>query len=154
MQRVISIADENVDKGIKVRERQIADLEGNYTYYYIGMIGLLILVFFVLFLLVWRFAFKTRKSKEETRKVMLTVTHEMRSPLSAIKDYARKISGLDDATDESKRYADFIVDTSKGLTSMIDSFLVYSKQEVGGKGLENNLMLQLQRWSESCEGIL
>ena len=91
------------------------------------MIGLLILVFFVLFLLVWRFAFKTRKSKEETRKVMLTVTHEMRSPLSAIKDYARKISGLDDATDESKRYADLIVDTSKGLTSMIDSFLVYSK---------------------------
>jgi len=59
--------------------------------------------------------------------VMLTVTHEMRSPLSAIKDYARKISGLDDATDESKRYADLIVDTSKGLTSMIDSFLVYSK---------------------------
>ena len=127
LQRVISIADENVDKGIKVRERQIADLEGNYTYYYIGMIGLLILVFFVLFLLVWRFAFKTRKSKEETRKVMLTVTHEMRSPLSAIKDYARKISGLEDATDESKRYADLIVDTSKGLTSMIDSFLVYSK---------------------------
>lgn len=127
LQRVISIADENVDKGIKVRERQIADLEGNYTYYYIGMIGFLILVFFVLFLLVWRFAFKTRKSKEETRKVMLTVTHEMRSPLSAIKDYARKISGLDDATDESKRYADLIVDTSKGLTSMIDSFLVYSK---------------------------
>ena len=127
LQRVISIADENVDKGIKVRERQIADLEGNYTYYYIGMIGLLILVFFVLFLLVWRFAFKTRKSKEETRKVMLTVTHEMRSPLSAIKDYARKISGLDDATDEIKRYADLIVDTSKGLTSMIDSFLVYSK---------------------------
>ena len=29
LQRVISIADENVDKGIKVRERQIADLEGN-----------------------------------------------------------------------------------------------------------------------------
>ena len=127
LQRVISIADENVDKGIKVRERQIADLEGNYIYYYIGMIGLLILVFFVLFLLVWRFAFKTRKSKEETRNVMLTVTHEMRSPLSAIKDYARKISGLEDATDESKRYADLIVDTSKGLTSMIDSFLVYSK---------------------------
>ena len=49
------------------------------------------------------------------------------SPLSAIKDYARKISGLEDATDESKRYADLIVDTSKGLTSMIDSFLVYSK---------------------------
>ena len=97
------------------------------VYYYIGMIGLLILVFFVLFLLVWRFAFKTRKSKEEIRKVMLTVTHEMRSPLSAIKDYARKISGLEDATDESKRYADLIVDTSKGLTSMIDSFLVYSK---------------------------
>ena len=35
LQRVISIADENVDKGIKVRERQIADLEGYYTYYYI-----------------------------------------------------------------------------------------------------------------------
>ena len=127
LQRVISIADENVDKSIMVREQQIANLEGNYTYYYIGMLGLLILVLFVLFLLVWRFAFKTRKSKEETRKIMLTVTHEMRSPLSAIKDYARKISGLEDATDESKRYADLIVDTSKGLTSMIDSFLVYSK---------------------------
>ena len=33
-----------------------------------------------------------------------------------IKDYARKISGLEDATDESKRYADLIVDTSKGLS--------------------------------------
>lgn len=131
LQRVISIADKNVDEGIKIRERQIADLEGNYTYYYIGMLGLLILVLFVLFLLVWRFAFKTRKSKEETRKVMLTVTHEMRSPLSAIKDYARKISGLEDATDESKRYADLIVDTSKGLTAMIDSFLAYSKLENG-----------------------
>ncbi len=131
LQRVISIADESVDKGIKVREQQIADLEGNYTYYYIGMLGLLILVLFILFLLVWRFAFKTRKSKEETRKVMLTVTHEMRSPLSAIKDYARKISGLEDATDESKRYADLIVDTSKGLTAMIDSFLAYSKLENG-----------------------
>ena len=131
LQRVISIADENVDKGIKIREQQIADLEGNYTYYYIGMLGLLILVLFVLFLLVWRFAFKTRKSKEETRKVMLTVTHEMRSPLSAIKDYARKISGLEDVTEESKRYADLIVDTSKGLTAMIDSFLAYSKLENG-----------------------
>ena len=29
------------------------------------------------------------------------------------------------------RYADLIVDTSKGLTSMIDSFLVYSKLENG-----------------------
>lgn len=131
LQRVISIADENVDNGIMIRERQIANLEGNYTYYYIGMLGLLILVLFVLFLLVWRFAFKTRKSKEETRKIMLTVTHEMRSPLSAIKDYARKISGNEDATEENKRYADLIIDTSKGLTSMIDSFLAYSKLENG-----------------------
>ena len=131
LQRVISIADENVDKSIMVREQQIANLEGNYTYYYIGMLGLLILVLILLFLLVWRFAFKTRKSKEETRKIMLTVTHEMRSPLSAIKDYARKISGNEDATEDSKRYADLIVDTSKGLTSMIDSFLAYSKLENG-----------------------
>ena len=131
LQRVISIADENVDKSIMVRERQIANLEGNYTYYYIGMLGLLILVLIVLFLLVWRFAFKTRKSKEEARKIMLTVTHEMRSPLSAIKDYARKISGNEATTEESKRYADLIVDTSKGLTSMIDSFLAYSKLENG-----------------------
>lgn len=131
LQRVISIADENVDKGIMVSERQIANLEGNYIYYYIGMLGLLILVLFVLFLLVWRFAFKTRKSKEETRKIMLAVTHEMRSPLSAIKDYARKINGNEDVTEECKRYADLIVDTSKGLTSMIDSFLAYSKLENG-----------------------
>lgn len=27
-------------------------------------------------------------------------------------------------------------------------------KEVGSEGMENNLMLQLQRWSESCEGIL
>ena len=30
----------------------------------------------------------------------------------------------------------------------------YVGQEVGSEGMENNLMLQLQRWSESCEGIL
>ena len=27
-------------------------------------------------------------------------------------------------------------------------------QSAGSEGMENNLMLQLQRWSESCEGIL
>ena len=150
LQRVISIADENVDKGIMMRERQIANLEGNYTYYYMGMLGLLILVLFVLFLLVWRFAFKTRKSKEETRKIMLTVTHEMRSPLSAIKDYARKIYGAEDTTEESKRYADLIVDTSKSLTSMIDSFLAYFKLE-NGKATVKERPFRLQDIAEQLK---
>ncbi len=56
----------------------------------------------------------------------------MRSPLSAIKDYARKISGLDDATDESKRYADLIVDTSKRLD-------FYDRQFPG--------LLQISEWN-------
>ena len=131
LQKMMGIAYRQVEDGIVQREQQIASLENNYTYYYIGMLGLLLFVLFVLFFLVWRFAFRTRKGKEETRKVMLTVTHEMRSPLSAIKDYARKIEKLASEQDDSKRYAGKIVETSKGLTSMIDSFLTYFKLENG-----------------------
>ena len=131
LQNMMSIAYRQVEDGIMQRERQIASLEDNYTYYYIGMFGLLIFVLFVQCLLVWRFAFRTRKGKEETRKVMLTVTHEMRSPLSAIKDYARKIEKLSNEQEESKHYAGKIVETSKGLTSMIDNFLTYFKLENG-----------------------
>ena len=131
LQKMMSNAYHNVENGIVQREQRIALLENNYTYYYIGMLGLLLFVLFVLFFLVWRFAFRTRKGKEETRKVMLTVTHEMRSPLSAIKDYARKIEKLASEQDDSKRYAGKIVETSKGLTSMIDSFLTYFKLENG-----------------------
>ena len=131
LQKMMSNACHKVEDGIVQREQQIASLENNYTYYYIGMLGLLLFVLFVLFFLVWRFAFRMRKGKEETRKVMLTVTHEMRSPLSAIKDYARKIEKQESEQDDSKRYAGKIVETSKGLTSMIDSFLTYFKLENG-----------------------
>ena len=131
LKRMMSNAYHKVENGIVQREQQIASLENNYTYYYIGMLGLLLFVLFVLFFLVWRFAFRMRKGKEETRKVMLTVTHEMRSPLSAIKDYARKIEKLANEQEESKRYAGKIIETSKGLTSMIDSFLTYFKLENG-----------------------
>ena len=131
LKRMMSIAYHKVEDGIMQREQRIASLEDNYTYYYIGMFGLLMFVLFVQCLLVWRFAFRTRKGKEETRKVMLTVTHEMRSPLSAIKDYARKIAKQTSEQDESNRYANKIVETSKGLTTMIDSFLTYFKLENG-----------------------
>ena len=131
LQKMMINAYHKVEDGIVKREQQIASLENNYTYYYIGMLGLLLFVLFVLCFLVWRFAFRTRKGKEETRKVMLTVTHEMRSPLSAIKDYARKIEKLESEQDDSKHYAGKIVETSKGLTSMIDSFLTYFKLENG-----------------------
>ena len=131
LKRMMSNAYHKVEDGIVQREQRIVSLENNYTYYYIGMFGLLMFVLFVQCLLVWRFAFRTRKGKEETRKVMLTVTHEMRSPLSAIKDYARKIAKQTSEQDESNRYANKIVETSKGLTTMIDSFLTYFKLENG-----------------------
>ena len=131
LKRMMSNAYHKVEDGIVQREQRIASLENNYTYYYIGMFVLLMFVLFVQCLLVWRFAFRTRKGKEETRKVMLTVTHEMRSPLSAIKDYARKIAKQTSEQDESNRYATKIVETSKGLTTMIDSFLTYFKLENG-----------------------
>ena len=131
LQNMMDVTYRQVEDGIMQREQQIATLENNYTYYYMGMLGMLLFVLFVLFFLVWRFAFRTRKGKEETRKVMLTVTHEMRSPLSAIKEYARKIEKQASEQDDSKRYAGKIIETSKGLTSMIDSFLTYFKLENG-----------------------
>ena len=54
LQKMIAVVDEHVNKGIVEREQQIATLEGNYTYYYIGMLSLLILVLFCMFLHVIR----------------------------------------------------------------------------------------------------
>ena len=100
LQKMMAIVDEHVNNGIVEREQQIDTLEGHYTYYYIGMFSLLLLVLFCMFLLVRRNKKRTdrligdlneqNKQNEELiklrRQTIQAITHELRIPLATIKN--------------------------------------------------------------------
>ena len=99
LQKVIAHADEKVENGIALREQQIENIEDNYTYYYIGMFTMLLLVLCGMFLLVRRNKKRTdrligalnAKNRQNTeliklrRQTIQAITHELRIPLATIK---------------------------------------------------------------------
>ena len=100
LQEMIAAVDENVNRGIVERERQIEELEGNYTYYYIGMLSLLLILLGGMFLLVRRNKKRTdgliRELNEQNkrnveliklrRQTIQAITHELRIPLATVKN--------------------------------------------------------------------
>ncbi len=101
LQKVIAVADKKVEAGIREREEQIAALEDNYTYYYIGMFSMLLIVLGSMFLLVRRNKKRTdrlinelhEKNQQNTelinlrRQTIQAITHELRIPLATIKNH-------------------------------------------------------------------
>ena len=99
LQKMIAHADEKVENGIALREQQIENIEDNYTYYYMGMFTMLLLVLCGMFLLVRRNKKRTdrligalnAKNKQNTeliklrRQTIQAITHELRIPLATIK---------------------------------------------------------------------
>lgn len=99
LQKVIAHADEKVENGIALREQQIENIEDNYTYYYMGMFTMLLLVLCGMFLLVRRNKIRTDrligalnvKNRQNTeliklrRQTIQAITHELRIPLATIK---------------------------------------------------------------------
>lgn len=74
-----------------------------------------------------------RHNEELTREkqnIMQTITHELRSPLSAIRSYAKMIA-TDEKTSIRVRHAKTIVDASGRMAGMIDTLLNYFRLDSG-----------------------
>lgn len=139
LQKMIAVVDEHVNKGIVEREQQIATLEGNYTYYYIGMLSLLILVLFCMFLqvirnkkrtdqLIGKLNAKNQQNIElltQRRQTIQAITHELRIPLATLKHHLGVMKK--DSADE----IDISLEAVAGMEQMLNDLLDYFRLDNG-----------------------
>lgn len=93
-----------------------------------------------------------RHNEELTREkqnIMQTITHELRSPLSAIRSYAKMIA-TDEKTSIRVRHAKTIVDASGRMAGMIDTLLNYFRLD-SGKETVRSLPFRLKSIADTLE---
>lgn len=139
LQKVIAIADKKVEAGIKEREEQIAALENRYTYYYIGMFTLLLIVLGGMFLLVRRNKNRTDRLIEELheknlqntelinlrRQTIQAITHELRIPLVTVKNH------LGAMNNNSVAETTIPMEAVTGMEQMLNDLLDYFRLDNG-----------------------
>ena len=139
LQKMITVVDEQVNKGIVEREKQIETLEWHYTYYYIGMLSSLLLVLLVMFLLVRRNKKRTdrligelnKQNKQNVeliklrRQTIQAITHELRIPLATIKNNLGMIE------DSSIKDVAVSKEAITGMEQMLNDLLDYFRLDNG-----------------------
>lgn len=150
LQNVITEVDAKVNDDIAKREQQIKDIESRNPYYYIGMLSLLIPIFIAMFFGVRKFAQRMRKDQNDMerlieelqeanmknkellqnrRKTLLTIVHELRTPLSSISSEATRMMRNDGQLTKEKLQG--IRQSAKMMSEMIDSLLAFYRLDSG-----------------------
>ena len=154
LQHVITVVDAKVNNGIAKREQQIKSIESRNPYYYIGMLSSLIPIFIAMFFGVRKFAQRMRKSHDDMerliaelqeanarneellqgrRKTLLTIVHELRSPLSSISNESAQI--MRNGGEFSEEKVRDIQQSAKIMSEMIDSLLTFYRLDSGKETL-------------------
>lgn len=145
LQRIVSLVDKRINQGISERERQIEDMEGNYTYYYMGTASILILLLAFMFMLVRRnkkrtdrlidkLAEKNQQNMELIqlrRQTIQAITHELRMPLSTILHSVKQM-------ETAENYAKMLYsleDTALNMEQMLNDLLDYFRLDNGKETL-------------------
>ena len=151
LNRLINNLDGQAQTAFASRERKMAEVQDNSIRLFTAAISLSIILLFLSYLaihreikrnadekgkreeLIGKLQETIRHNEELTREkqsIMQTITHELRSPLSAIRGYAEMI-----ATDKESsiciRHAKTIGDTSGRMAGMIDTLLNYFRLDSG-----------------------
>lgn len=150
LQNVITEVDARVNDDIAKREQKLKDIESRNPYYYIGMLSLLIPIFIAMFFGVRKFAQRMRKDQEDMeqlitelqeankknnellqnrRKTLLTIVHELRTPLSSISSEATRMMRNDGQLTKEKLQG--IRQSAKMMSEMIDSLLAFYRLDSG-----------------------
>ena len=150
LQNVITEVDAKVNNDIAKREQQLKDIESRNPYYYIGMLSLLIPIFIAMFFGVRKFAQRMRKDQEDMeqliaelqeannknnellqnrRKTLLTIVHELRTPLSSISSEATRMIRNDGQLTKEKLQG--IRQSAKMMSEMIDGLLAFYRLDSG-----------------------
>lgn len=154
LQNVITVVDAKVNNGIAKREQQIREIESRNPYYYIGMLSSLIPVFALMFFLVRKFAQRMSKNQNDMeelieelqeanrqnsellqsrRKTLLTIVHELRSPLSSISSEAAQL--IQDEGQLRKEKVAGIRRSARMMSEMIDGLLTFYRLDSGKETL-------------------
>lgn len=150
LQNVITEVDAKVNDDIANREQQIKDIESRNPYYYIGMLSSLIPIFIAMFFGVRKFAQRMRKDQDDMerlieelqeanlknkellqnrRKTLLTIVHELRTPLSSISSEATRTMRNDGQLTIEKLQG--IRQSAKMMSEMIDGLLAFYRLDSG-----------------------
>ena len=150
LQNVITEVDAKVNDDIAKREQQIRDIESRNPYYYIGMLSSLIPIFIAMFFGVRKFAKRMRKDQDDMerlieelqeanmknkellqnrRKTLLTIVHELRTPLSSISSETTRMMQNDGQLTKEK--AQSIQQSAKMMSEMIDGLLAFYRLDSG-----------------------
>ena len=150
LQNVITEVDAKVNDDIANREQQIKDIESRNPYYYIGMLSSLIPIFIAMFFGVRKFAQRMRKDQDDMerlieelqeanlknkellqnrRKTLLTIVHELRTPLSSISSETTRMMRNDGQPTKEK--AQSIRQSAKMMSEMIDGLLAFYRLDSG-----------------------
>ena len=150
LQNVITEVDAKVNDDIAKREQQIKDIESRNPYYYIGMLSSLIPIFIAMFFGVRKFAQRMRKDQDDMerlieelqeanlknkellqnrRKTLLTIVHELRTPLSSISSEATRMMRNDGQLTIEKLQG--IRQSAKMMSEMIDGLLAFYRLDSG-----------------------
>jgi len=78
---------------------------------------------------------KPVKPLENKLAILSNMTHEIRTPVNAIKGYSELLEETS-LNDEQKVYIDHLIDTSKHLSKIVNDILDYSKLEAGKMQIE------------------
>lgn len=151
LNRLINNLDGQAQTAFASRERKMAEAQDNSIRLFTAAISLSIILLFLSYLTIHR---EIKRNVDEKRKreeligklqeiirhneeltrekqnIMQTITHELRSPLSAIWGYAEMIAS-DEESSIRIRHAKTIGDTSGRMAGMIDTLLNYFRLDSG-----------------------
>lgn len=151
LNRLINDLDGQAQTAFASRERKMAEAQDNSIRLFTAAISLSIILLFLSYLtihreikrnvdekrkreeLIGKLQETIRNNEELTREkqnIMQTITHELRSPLSAIWGYAEMIAS-DEESSIRIRHAKTIGDTSGRMAGMIDTLLNYFRLDSG-----------------------
>lgn len=170
LNRLINDLDGQAQTAFASRERKMAEAQDNSIRLFTAAISLSIILLFLSYLtihreikrntdekrkreeLIGKLQETIRQNEELTREkqsIMQTITHELRSPLSAIRGYAEMIA-RDEESPLRVRHAETIGDASGRMAGMIDTLLNYFRLD-SGKETVHALPIRLGNIAETLE---
>ena len=90
------------------------------------------------------------QSEDNTREIMSSITHDLKTPITAIKGYTEGIlDGVADTPDKQKKYLQTIYAKANDMTYLIDELSVYSKVEQNSLPY-NFISVNLENYFTDC----
>lgn len=97
---------------------------------------------------------KQQREEENRKELMASISHDIRTPLTAIKAYVEGLTdGVANTPDKQQRYLKVISEKTDVLDRMIDQLFLFSKMDVGEKAVPLTPLLlkkEVEKWKDTA----